>query len=74
MLRQIDSEFADSIGGVLQRLESTVVDGQAAAGFTRDDRGRLYGRSYTVTPGTLLGPIPIAEKDGPTGPRIEGLS
>ena len=64
MLRQINSEFADSIGGVLQRLELTVVDGQVVAGFTRDDREYIDSTSYTVTPGTLLGPIPIVERMG----------
>ncbi|WP_174247481.1 hypothetical protein [Methylocapsa sp. S129] len=64
MLRQIESEFATSIGGVLQRLELGVEDGRVVAGFTHDDRPYLDGASYTVTPGTLLGPIAIVEKMG----------
>lgn len=64
MLRQIDSEFVDSIGGVLQRLELSIDNRNVIAGFTRDDRNYMDGRSYSVTPETLLGPLPIVEKMG----------
>jgi hypothetical protein len=64
MLRGIESEFAASIGGVLQRLELGMEDGRVVAGFTHDDRPYLDGASYTVTPGTVLAPIPIVEKMG----------
>lgn len=64
MLSQIDSDFATSIGGVLQRLELAVCGGRVVAGFTRDDRPYLDGASYSVAVGTLLGPIPILEKMG----------
>lgn len=64
ILSEIDSEFAASIGGVLQRLELSIYDGQVVSGFTRDDRPYMLGTSYTVTPGTLLGPVPIIEKMG----------
>lgn len=64
MLRQIESDFADSIGGVLQRLELGLDGSQVVAGFTQDDREYLDGASYSVAPGTLLGPIPVVEKMG----------
>jgi hypothetical protein len=64
LLSRIDSEFAQSIGGVLQRLELAVSGDRVFAGFTRDDRSYLDGASYSVTLGTLLGPIPIVEKMG----------
>ena len=64
MLSQLESEFADSIGGVMQRLELAVYEGDVVAGFTRDDRNYLDGASYSVAPDTLLGPIPIVEKMG----------
>ena len=64
MLNQLESAFADSIGGVLQRLELTVCGGRMVAGFTRDDRSYFDGASYSVAPGTLLGPIPLVEKMG----------
>lgn len=64
MLSQIDSDFATSIGGVLQRLELAVRGGRVVAGFTRDDRPYFDGASYSVALGTLLGPIPIVEKMG----------
>jgi hypothetical protein len=64
MLRQIDSEFVDSIGGVLQRLELGLEGDKVVAGFTQDDRSYLDGASYSVAPGTMLGPIPIVEKMG----------
>lgn len=63
MLSQLESEFADSIGGVLQRLELAVYGGRVVAGFTRDDRAYLGGAS-SVSPDGLLGPIPIVEKMG----------
>jgi hypothetical protein len=64
MLGQIDSEFSDSIGGILQRLELAVLGRRVVAGFTRDDRPHLDGATYSVAPGTLLGPVPIVEKMG----------
>ncbi|BCG73360.1 hypothetical protein MesoLj113a_45180 [Mesorhizobium sp. 113-1-2] len=63
MLEEIESEFFGSIGGVLQRLELAVDDGQVVAGFTHDDRPYLDVH-YSVAPGKLLGPIPIVEKMG----------
>ncbi|MUT27049.1 MULTISPECIES: hypothetical protein [Mesorhizobium] len=64
MLRQIESEFAESIGGVLQRLELSIYDGQVVSGFTCDDRPYMHGTSCNVTQGTFLGPVPITEKMG----------
>ncbi len=64
MLSTIESEFAESIGGVLQRLELSVCGGRVVAGFTRDDRSYLDGASYSVAPGALLGAIPIVERMG----------
>ncbi len=64
LLSQIDSDFAESIGGVLQRLELAVSAGKVVAGFTRDDRNYLDGASYSVTPGKFLGPIPIVQQMG----------
>lgn len=64
MLHQIDSEFVESIRGVLQRLELSIDNGNVVAGFTRDDRDYMEGSSYSVAHGTLLGPIPIVEKMG----------
>ncbi|KAB2688938.1 hypothetical protein [Brucella tritici] len=79
MLHQIDSEFAESIGGVLQRLELSSANGNVIAGFTRDDCDYMEGGSYSVAPGTLLGPIPIVERmgrrvrrPGSTGSRKDG--
>lgn len=69
LLSQIESEFAETIGGVLQRLELAVSGDRVFAGFTRDDRSYLDGASYSVTPGTLLGPIPIVEKMGRQIPK-----
>ncbi|MBY0361947.1 MAG: hypothetical protein K2X45_08565 [Phreatobacter sp.] len=64
MLLEIESEFATSIGGVLQKLELSLDGGRVVAGFTRDDRPYLDGASYSVAPGTHLGPVPIVEKMG----------
>ena len=62
MLNQIDSEFAESIGGVVQRLEWASEAGNVTSGFTRDDRSYLDDAQFSVSPGQLLGPIPIVEK------------
>lgn len=64
VLREIESKFAEGIGGVLQRLELAVDQGHVIAGFTQDDRSYLDGASHSVAPGALLGPIPIVEKMG----------
>lgn len=64
ILSEIDSDFAASIGGVLQRLELARSGRRVVAGFTRDDRPYLDAASYSVAPRTLLGPIPIVEKMG----------
>lgn len=45
MLHQIESEFVDSIGGVLQRLELGLEGRKVVAGFTQDDRSYLDGAS-----------------------------
>jgi hypothetical protein len=64
MLLKIESEFATSIGGVLQKLELSLDSGRVVAAFTRDDRPYLDGASYSVAPGAHLGPIPLVEKMG----------
>ena len=64
MLRQIESEFAEGIGGVLQRLELSLDNGKVVAGFTQDDRTYIGGASYTVSLSGHLGPIPVVEKMG----------
>ncbi len=64
MLDQIDSEFACSIGGVLQRLELAVRNETVVAGFTRDDRVYLDGGRCSATSEHLLTSIPIVEVMG----------
>jgi hypothetical protein len=64
MLKQIESDFAASIGGVLQRLELGLDGGEVVAGFTRDDRPYLEGAHVSVAEGAQLGPIPMVEKMG----------
>ena len=79
MLLEIESEFATSIGGVLQKLELSLNSGQVVAAFTRDDRPYLDGANYSVSPGAHLGPIPIVEKMGrqirtPTRTKVNSAS
>lgn len=65
MLQEIESEFVEGIGGVLQRLELALIDGSVVAGFTHDDRQYVMNSaSYSVTRDSLLGPVPIIEKMG----------
>lgn len=64
ILSDIESEFVASIGGVLQRLELSIYGNRVVSGFTRDDRPYMLGTTFSVAPGTRLGPIPIIEKMG----------
>lgn len=64
MLNAIDAESVEGIGGVLQRMELALDGSMVTVGFTHDDRDYLSGTAYTVTPGALLGPVPIVQRMG----------
>ncbi len=65
LLLKIESEFVQSIGGVLQRLELGLHNHRVVAGFTQDDRPYLERCRISVSkPPAVLGPIKIIEKMG----------
>lgn len=62
-LMKMESEFAQGVGGVLQKMEAFEIGGSTVIGFTRDDRAYILDQLPTVgQPG--LGYIPIVQKMG----------
>ncbi|MEW5424174.1 hypothetical protein HNS03_19835 [Amorphus sp. 3PC139-8] len=62
-LAQIESEFAQGVGGILQKMEAFEVGGRTSISFTRDDRQHILdGLPAAGRPG--LGYVPIGEKMG----------
>lgn len=68
MLREIEASYAESVGGVLQRLELATDGNTVEAGFTQDDRPYLESAYSSIAIGTCLGPIPIVERMGRSRP------
>jgi hypothetical protein len=64
MLRRIESEFAESIGGVMQRLELMMDGDEICAAFSQDDRPFRAGNSFTLASEGPLVPTPTVEQAG----------
>jgi hypothetical protein len=64
MLKRIESEISQGIGGVLQRMELGLYRNKVVAGFTQDDRPYLEGSRFLVSPIAELGPMPVSELMG----------
>lgn len=62
-LAQIENEFANGVGGILQKMEAFEVGGRTSISFTRDNGQHILdGLPVIGRPG--LGYVPIGEKMG----------
>jgi hypothetical protein len=64
MLESVESEYLDTIGGVLQRIELVNNNGNVSVGYTQDDRRYLSETTFSVSTAGALAPIPIVETMG----------